>query len=422
MKKLTLICVLAALCLNFSSIAQKQSTVTELQIGDFVPEIKVSAVTDGTSRNIKFSDLKGKLIIIDFWATWCSSCIVAMPKTHALEQKFKEELFVLAVSSEKQDKVASFLKQNKTVKDLHLTTVIQDTVLAKLFPHRLLPHYVWIDPGGMVLAFTGAEDITEKNVSQILSKGRPDLTTKKDQNLDRPLYSSEELPVNDLIHYSILTKGAKVGLPGGTHPYQKGEHVYRRIFTNSTVLTMYRVIAQKLFLENGQSFRDDRLIIDVLKPEEIEYDSSLGDAKAWNSGHLYNFDVIVPITDAARLNRIMLEDLNRYLPYNGRIEKRRSSYLALVTVDQTLPIRDTAGKKIGLEVYVRRLMSQGFTKLPVIDETGYKEKVCLPLPEADDMESMNRELARFNLKLVNGEAPIDMFILSDKRPFPNATP
>ncbi len=67
MKKTIEYIVLAALCYFFSAAALHAQPVP-LKIGDRAPDITIKAVNH-TSSTLKLSDFKGKLLILDFWAT-----------------------------------------------------------------------------------------------------------------------------------------------------------------------------------------------------------------------------------------------------------------------------------------------------------------------------------------------------------------
>ena len=71
-------------------------------------------LTDITGKNWTLSKLKGKVVVVNFWATWCPPCRKEMPDLQALSQEFKDKgLVVLAVSDETMDKVKPFIAENK---------------------------------------------------------------------------------------------------------------------------------------------------------------------------------------------------------------------------------------------------------------------------------------------------------------------
>ena len=71
---------------------------------------------DINGKNISLSDYKGKVVLINIWATWCSSCVDEMPSMEKLYQKLKSENFeILAVSIDSVGAkvVAPFMKKYK---------------------------------------------------------------------------------------------------------------------------------------------------------------------------------------------------------------------------------------------------------------------------------------------------------------------
>ena len=54
--------------------------IKPLKIGDKVPDIEFKNIINYKSKTARLSDFKGKLVILDFWGTWCTSCIAAFPK------------------------------------------------------------------------------------------------------------------------------------------------------------------------------------------------------------------------------------------------------------------------------------------------------------------------------------------------------
>ncbi len=73
-----------------------------------VPDFTLERL-DGSK--LKLSELKGKMIIVNFWASWCNPCIEEFPSMVALAGKMKGELVVVAVSADEQKSdVKTFMK------------------------------------------------------------------------------------------------------------------------------------------------------------------------------------------------------------------------------------------------------------------------------------------------------------------------
>ena len=81
-----------------------------LKTGDMVPEFKVTTL-DG--NDIAISELKGKIILINFFATWCGPCMKELPEVEKqLWPKFKDQNFVL-VSIGREHTTEELIKWNK---------------------------------------------------------------------------------------------------------------------------------------------------------------------------------------------------------------------------------------------------------------------------------------------------------------------
>ncbi len=81
-----------------------------IRVGDKAPDFKV--VTE-TGRTITPEDFGGKLLVLNFWASWCQPCLQEVPSLEAFHEEFAPEgVVVLGVSVDKNEKLYSqFLKQ-----------------------------------------------------------------------------------------------------------------------------------------------------------------------------------------------------------------------------------------------------------------------------------------------------------------------
>jgi len=130
-----------------TSTAESQGLKTGVKAPDF--ELKTL-----TGETVKLSDLKGKKVMLNFWATWCPPCKAEMPE---MEQFFKEDhkdLEILAVNIDPQLDVKGFADQNGITFPILLDE--KDEVNAKY--HIIsIPTTYFIDSQGIIQdKFTGA--------------------------------------------------------------------------------------------------------------------------------------------------------------------------------------------------------------------------------------------------------------------------
>src|SRR5688572_7574854 len=62
-----------------------------LQVGNKMPDIPLGVVINNKTGKTRFSEFKGKLLILDFWDTYCSSCIEGFPKMVQLQKEFGDK-------------------------------------------------------------------------------------------------------------------------------------------------------------------------------------------------------------------------------------------------------------------------------------------------------------------------------------------
>ena len=113
-----------------------------------------SAGTSDQSRTsnlpvkMRLSDLKGKVVLINFWATWCAPCRIEIPILKSLYAELKDHPFeILAVASEPPERVLKFLKENPVNYPVLLD--LEGTV-ASQYKISVYPTLVFVDRAGRI--------------------------------------------------------------------------------------------------------------------------------------------------------------------------------------------------------------------------------------------------------------------------------
>ncbi len=157
---LLIIVALILLVLRFQKMGNPQQEINFNQLkpkeGYLAPKF--------TLRNLRgnlegLDDHAGKVIVVNFWATWCAPCVKEMPSFETLYRRFRSQgLTVLAVSLDKDRsaKVQEFVDKYKLSFPVLLDT---EGVAEKLYPSFTIPFTYVIDKQGRVVArIDGAKD------------------------------------------------------------------------------------------------------------------------------------------------------------------------------------------------------------------------------------------------------------------------
>jgi len=107
---------LAILILAFGLVWMQSSKYEPLTVGKIAPDFDLPDLAD---KGVRLSDFRGKVVFLNFWATWCKPCREEMPSMEVLYKNFERDgLVVLAVSI---DRVTTKKDIPPFVKSLNLT-------------------------------------------------------------------------------------------------------------------------------------------------------------------------------------------------------------------------------------------------------------------------------------------------------------
>lgn len=103
---------------------------------------------DGTP--LRLDELRGRTVLIDFWATWCPPCELEIPELNAVHERTRElgvEVLALSVDDLPLDEVAAWIRE----RDVAYPVALADMDLAVAYGGTQFPFHVIVGPGGALL-------------------------------------------------------------------------------------------------------------------------------------------------------------------------------------------------------------------------------------------------------------------------------
>lgn len=464
-------CLGAFICLmGITSFAQKKTSslsqnhhglqfdnIQPLKIGQKVPEIVLHKILNYKDSTAGLSDFyKGKLLIIDFWATWCPPCIKSLPILDSIHRTMKDQVNIITVTYQTKNEVKDFFKKHKDMENLTLPFVVGDEILSRLFPYKYVPQEIWIDRDGYLRGITTNDDVTITKIDSLLNNNQLNFLTKKDSlTYDSRNYSNFQ--DKDILFRSVLAK-TPLGIGGGWVDFkyvQDYSKYYKRIFlTHITPLQLFytaytqgegHVNYKRIFFYPA---KDSTKYIfptlgefnanDSLRKSYADYDQWVKD---WEQANDYCYELIMPhyVKDTV-FYKDMLQDLNRCFDIQASIEKRRLPCIIIKLADP----RDTTKLRTrGLKPYtywnanhdtLKRIQNEPLSVLvatlnsfqkndPVIDLTRYTRPVDINFNnmgnffqrEKFDVDQLKKELAKYGLDVIREKRLVDVLIISHKK-------
>ena len=116
-----------------AAAAAQAARIDKISVRLFREPVQVPAftMTDITGRPLSSSDWKGKVVLVNFWATWCPPCRAEIPDLIALQNKYRDKLVIVGISEDDGpvDDVKRFVADQK----MNYPVVMETPELSKIF-------------------------------------------------------------------------------------------------------------------------------------------------------------------------------------------------------------------------------------------------------------------------------------------------
>ncbi|MDX2053807.1 MAG: TlpA disulfide reductase family protein [Polyangiaceae bacterium] len=120
----------------------------------------------GEKSKLKLSDLRGRAVLLDFWASWCGPCREQMPAVNLIAQKYSKELVVVGINTGDEREKAVGLLQTLNLR--YMSIEDEGGMVANSYGVATLPTLVIINREGVV-KFFGTRVMTEQELAAELA-------------------------------------------------------------------------------------------------------------------------------------------------------------------------------------------------------------------------------------------------------------
>jgi len=125
------------------------------------------ALVNREGRSIDFKSMKGKVVLVNFWATWCPPCVAEMPGMQDLYDKYGDRVEFIFIARDEKDRVQRFISKN----DYSFPVYFESSAPPEELRSNSLPTTYLIDQAGQIrVDKTGAADWNSAKVHDLLEE------------------------------------------------------------------------------------------------------------------------------------------------------------------------------------------------------------------------------------------------------------
>jgi uncharacterized protein (TIGR03435 family) len=371
------------------------------KVGDKPPLMQATELLQAPpGAKMDAESLRGKVVVLEFWATWCGPCVGAIPHLNELADKFRNKpVQFIAITAEDQNTITNFLAK----RPIHAWIALDaSNAMNKAYHVTGIPHTVVLGKDGKIAAITYPTMFTAKDIGDLLRGRKIKLAESGGYTVaaGKPPGSDNQKPplFQVLIQPSIYTNAQGAGWGNGS--------------MNAEGYTVQGILPS-VFGVNS-----DRFVTNTALPSGL-------------------FDFIVKQGARSKTredeNALLQEAIKSAFGLTGRRETNEMNVWALKAVatnapglipsptrDMSYSTRPGAMEGVGVSMPALASFLETVLKTPVVDETGltndYGYDVSLKWkqkswsdPNPEDFKKALRE--QLGLELVPDRQPVEMVVI-----------
>jgi thiol-disulfide isomerase/thioredoxin len=428
-----LLIILAIFALDISKVDAANNPVP--QVGKPCPDFTLDNLHNSKKPKISLRDFKGKWLIIDFWAFYCTSCVESFPKANHLQQIFKSELTYLLIGYNDfhfGHNIKSLYLKLEDKMHLQLLAAF-DSVLFTRWEVPSVPHLIIVDPTGKVYAITGSDETDSTKIRELLDGKKPVFLPKTFSikfDPEKPLLiNNNGGPDTGFLYRSLLTRYVDEGIRPLEYIYNyKEKNKIGFQVTSASLDELYRyAFVGKWYWGSDQDSLSEKYSPNL----ELDIkDSALFNSDYSKIDNLFNYSLYVPPGKANRnyLMHVLQRELKNCFGYEVTLEDKEVPCWRLIVRKDTLVSFRSRGlskedsvdamqvriKNGSLKYLLLSIAVNHQTQTPFIDETGIDYPVDIELDALlIDLKDVQQALRRSGLDLVKGKKMMKVIVIRD---------
>lgn len=421
MKKLLILIALAVSTLSVWAQNAKLDLSHALKIGDQLADFPKSQIINYKGATFDYSKSKGKLLLLDFFNTGCSSCIAKMPSLEKFQKEMNGQLEVVMVTYEDKATMEKFYKNNKYLKEhkCKLPTIVSDTSLIKLFPYNSVSHLVWVFDH-QVKAISYPDHVTPENIQKVIKGEDVVIPVKNDFEVVEIQRSGSLIDTTGaaLIGQVTLTAyNPKLTLQGLKIEYDSISGLQTAYINNVSIVGAF-TSARAVLKEPTYFLIKDRYEWHVKDSLSYDYfESETNPYRLWAEKNAICYKRVSKrkLSDSTWA-RLIMRDIADFLNIEVSWEIRKKPCLVIKNEEK--------GERLGVPQKSTVFQESGALALgmdfsgrfhPTIDEANYKELLTLPaIKGLKDYRELNPYLLGYGLIIKEELRDIEVLVVREK--------
>jgi thiol-disulfide isomerase/thioredoxin len=121
------------------------------------------------SSPLSLEELKGKVVLLDFWATWCGPCLASIPKNNALAEKYRDDLVVIGICHDRGHEKMQQVTEGRGIK--YPVCHDEDNTTKTAYKVDSYPDYYLIDRQGRLRLADCSNSKVEDAIRTLIAEG-----------------------------------------------------------------------------------------------------------------------------------------------------------------------------------------------------------------------------------------------------------